>query len=154
MNSVLYYSTYIYAGIRVPVAKDAAKLMMQKLKKYDNHLNSPVAKLALSLDRSLPNKSEDVVSMKAIIKDMLARDYSAVDYPDPPSSVDANSTRSKLALLLTAARLPAQSLSSRRRDEIDDFFEFTSRSDFTVMTLSNGGVLLGIRNDFPRSVSC
>lgn len=136
----------------MPIARSAAQAMLDKLEKYEPYLNSRIAMVALSLDPSIPNQADDVLEMKRIIRMILARDY-GVDGDASQNDVAPKSSPSKRASLLSKARrarCPNSHSNSESADEVDDFFEFTSKADETVDDPIEWWAVPGHQKRFPK----
>ena len=113
-------------GSTVPLAKNAAKLMLAKLNEYERYLNSRLCKLAVGLDPSILNIDDEIPTLKSEIRRILRTDYGVEPQQTQPADLHNMG-------LLAAAKISHSGCfhSSDDFDEVEDFFDVMKRVDST-----------------------
>jgi hAT family C-terminal dimerisation region len=115
------------SGFKTLACKAAAKCVLEKIRKYESYLCSPLTRLAEILDPRIGNGSDAALEMKESIRDTLRQRYDL----NSTQPADAAAEDMPFDIFSAARKVSHDSISQITADEVDNYFEMTKHPDTT-----------------------
>jgi hypothetical protein len=106
--------------------------VLDKVKKYESYLCSPLTRLGQILDPRIGNGSGMALDMKHTIRDKLTEEY-GLSSAEP---TDEDSDEKTFDLFAIARRARNDLADALQAEEVDDYFEVTKKSRKTLAKTS------------------